>query len=176
MGLSQRFDACYASLKQEQRERSAAIEELSERVIGLRKHFMDESSQTSLGYRDLRETMDKDRVNLDQLASRMDVVRDLQMQMQEIQQERHEHGAAIREARAHADKHTQAYEKLTRNVGQLSDTVADNVLQKLKESPGMTPEGYDAELQAIRKAIREATQELQESIKQERHSRQESNT
>merc|ERR1712125_259295 len=124
-------DACYASLKQEQRERSAAIEELSERVIGLRKHFMDDSSQTSLGYRDLRETMDKDRVNLDQLASRMDVVRDLQVQMQEMQQERHEHGNAIREARAHAEKHSQNHEKLTRNMGQMSESVVDSVMQKL---------------------------------------------
>merc|ERR1712232_1177008 len=158
MGLSQRFDACYASLKQEQRERSAAIEELSERVIQLRKHFMDDSSQTSLGYRDLRETMDKDRANLDQLATRMDVVRDLQVQMQEIQQERHEHGNAIREAKAHAEKHSQNHEKLTRNMGQMSESVVDSVMQKLKESPGMTPEGFDTELQAIREAIRDATQ------------------
>lgn len=148
--LNQRFDACYASLKQEQRERSAAVEELSERVIQLRKHVMDDTSQTSLGYRDLREAIDKDRVTMDQLASRMDALRDLQVQVQEIQQERTEHSGAIREARAHAEKHTQAHEKLTRNVGQLSDSVVSTVIEKLKESPGMTPEGFDSELQAIR--------------------------
>merc|ERR1712110_322296 len=103
---------------------------------------------------------DKDRVNLDQLATRMDALRDLQVQMQEIQQERHEHSTAIREARAHAEKHTQAHEKLTRNVAQVSDSVVSTVLEKLKDSPGMTPEGFDGELQAIREAMRESTQKL----------------
>merc|ERR1712228_886684 len=119
---------------------------------------------------------DKDRVNMDQLASRMEVLRDLQVQVQEMQQERHEHGNAIREGRAQTEKHSQAHDKLARTVGQLSDSVVDNVVQKMKESPGMTPEGFDTELQAIREAIKEATKNLVESITSERHSRQESNT
>jgi len=182
--LSQRVDACAASVRVEQKERVGALEELSARLLQQRRQLSDlATAHSAAGLEELRETFS---AHLEELT------RGLRDEQQERTAQDASLTVAAGEARALLEVREKAQVALSRNVAALKDAAdeagrrhdrLERRLQDMGPSAG-TPEEQAAMVSNLRNeclevvhadlgAMREGLTKVVEVVQQERKSRSE---